>query len=155
MGAFRSMPASLSSTEPRPARRRQCPALLATAVDVSASVDPAAALPISRFVPSLTAAPQARRTGFISMAGAHLLFGNRLVSRELASARRRAVEIPDPDIRAAALRALAKGATVGGAPLLPAFGPRPHRSTALRAVIAFQIAYTHLDATAEIDSDEP
>jgi tetraprenyl-beta-curcumene synthase len=122
---------------------------------VSASVDQAAALPVSRLLSSAPPAPFPRRTGFIGMARAHLLLGNRLVSAELKRARSAAVAIADPSIRRAALRALAKRGNVEGAALLATVSPPVHRRTALHAVIAFQIAYNHLDAVAELDSDDP
>jgi tetraprenyl-beta-curcumene synthase len=71
------------------------------------------------------------------------------VARELAVWRERAGEIPDPMLRAQALEALAKRGNMEGAAAFATFAPRAHRAAVVRATVAFQTAYNHLDTISE------
>ena len=63
--------------------------------------------------------------------------------------RERAAEIPDPTLRAQALEALAKRGNMEGAAAFATFVPREQRATVVRAMVAFQTAYNHLDTISE------
>jgi tetraprenyl-beta-curcumene synthase len=71
------------------------------------------------------------------------------VSRELASWRKRAGEIPDPALRTQALEALAKRGNMEGAAAFATFVPLEQRAAVVRATVAFQTAYNHLDTISE------
>lgn len=71
------------------------------------------------------------------------------VSRELEMWRERAHEMPDPALRAQALEALSKRGNMEGAAAFATFVPREHRPAVVRATVAFQTAYNHLDAISE------
>jgi tetraprenyl-beta-curcumene synthase len=71
------------------------------------------------------------------------------VGRELAMWRERAREVPDPALRAQALEALGKRGNMEGAAAFATFVPRPHRAAVVRATVAFQSAYNHLDTISE------
>ena len=71
------------------------------------------------------------------------------VCRELRSWRARAAAIPDPLLRAHASAALAKRGNMEGAAAFATFVPRPHRAAVIRATVAFQAAYNHLDVLSE------
>jgi tetraprenyl-beta-curcumene synthase len=77
------------------------------------------------------------------------------VARELAGWRERAAEIPDPGARALALEALAKRGNMEGAAAFATFAPRSHRAAVVRATVAFQAAYNHLDTISERQTIEP
>lgn len=71
------------------------------------------------------------------------------VSRELETWRARAREIPDPALRMQALEALGKRGNMEGAAAFATFVPREHRAAVIRATVAFQAAYNHLDTISE------
>jgi tetraprenyl-beta-curcumene synthase len=71
------------------------------------------------------------------------------VARELGLWRERAHAIPDPLLRAQALEALAKRGNMEGAAAFATFAPPKHRAAAVRAIVAFQTAYNHLDTISE------
>lgn len=71
------------------------------------------------------------------------------VAHELGRWRERAGEIPDPALRAQALEALAKRGNMEGAAAFATFAPRAHRAAVVRATVAFQTAYNHLDTLSE------
>ncbi|HTB51039.1 MAG TPA: DUF2600 family protein [Solirubrobacteraceae bacterium] len=72
-----------------------------------------------------------------------------LVSRELSNWSARAQEIPDRTLRAHALQALAKRGNMEGAAAFAAFVPRVQRAAVVRAIVAFQSTYNHLDTISE------
>jgi len=67
----------------------------------------------------------------------------------------RAEQIPDPVLRALAVRALAKRGNMLGAALFALLAPRSGRPPAVRALVAFQAAYNYLDMLAEQPSVDP
>jgi tetraprenyl-beta-curcumene synthase len=71
------------------------------------------------------------------------------VSRELAVWRERAREIPDAALRVQALEALDKRGNMEGAAAFATFVGREHRDAVVRATVAFQTAYNHLDTLSE------
>ncbi|HTC61073.1 MAG TPA: DUF2600 family protein [Solirubrobacteraceae bacterium] len=71
------------------------------------------------------------------------------VRRELAGWRERAQEIPDPALRAQALEALEKRGNMEGAAAFATFVGHEQRSAVVRATVAFQTAYNHLDTISE------
>jgi tetraprenyl-beta-curcumene synthase len=71
------------------------------------------------------------------------------VAHELGRWRERACEIPDSRARAQALEALAKRGNMEGAAAFATFVPREHRAAVVRATVAFQTAYNHLDTISE------
>jgi tetraprenyl-beta-curcumene synthase len=71
------------------------------------------------------------------------------VARELRRWRARALAIPDPALREQALSALAKRGNMEGAAAFATFAPRAHRGAVVRATVAFQAAYNHLDVLSE------
>lgn len=71
------------------------------------------------------------------------------VAHELAMWRERAHEIPDPALRAQALEALAKRGNMEGAAAFATFVGREQRPAVVRAAVAFQTAYNHLDTVSE------
>jgi tetraprenyl-beta-curcumene synthase len=72
-----------------------------------------------------------------------------LVGRELEKWLERAGEISDPALRRQALEALAKRGNMEGAAAFATFVPREHRAAVVRATVAFQTAYNHLDTISE------
>ena len=74
------------------------------------------------------------------------------VSRELETWRVRARAIPDPALRAQALEALGKRGNMEGAAAFATFVPREQRAAVVRATVAFQTAYNHLDTISEQSS---
>jgi tetraprenyl-beta-curcumene synthase len=74
---------------------------------------------------------------------------------ELRRWRRRAARIADPALRRVALDALAKRGNLEGAAAFAAFVPRRRRGRAVRALVAFQVAYNYADLLAEQPSAEP
>jgi tetraprenyl-beta-curcumene synthase len=74
---------------------------------------------------------------------------------ELRRWRRRAALIPSPALRQAALAALEERGNIEGAAAFAAFVPRRHRGGIVRALVAFHVAYNHVDALAEQPSDDP
>jgi tetraprenyl-beta-curcumene synthase len=75
--------------------------------------------------------------------------------RELAGWRARAAEIPDPALRRYAARALRKHGNMDGAALFATLAPAAHRRQVVRALVAFQTAYNHVDALSELPSANP
>ena len=74
---------------------------------------------------------------------------------ELRRWRRRAALIPSPALRQAALAALEERGNIEGAAAFAAFVPRRRRGGVVRALVAFHVAYNHVDALAELPSDDP
>jgi tetraprenyl-beta-curcumene synthase len=72
-----------------------------------------------------------------------------LVARELDRWHGEALEIPDPLTRAQALEALAKRGNMEGAAAFATFAPPARRPAVVRAAVAFQTAYNHLDTLSE------
>jgi len=64
------------------------------------------------------------------------------VSRWLGYWRKRAGKIPDPVLRQMAFNALDKHGNIEGAVAFAAFAPRAHRAAVVRALAAFQAAYS-------------
>ena len=77
------------------------------------------------------------------------------VTRELSRWRTRAGAIPNASLRESAQAALAKRGNVEGAALFATLAPSGHRRAAVRALVAFQTAYSYLDALAELPSADP
>ncbi len=71
------------------------------------------------------------------------------VVRELETWHERAREIPDAALRMQALEALGKRGNMEGAAAFATFVPREHRRAVVRATVAFQTAYNHLDTISE------
>ncbi len=71
------------------------------------------------------------------------------VSLELDRWRELAREIPDAALRAQALEALEKRGNMEGAAAFATFVGREHRDAVVRATVAFQTAYNHLDTVSE------
>jgi tetraprenyl-beta-curcumene synthase len=71
------------------------------------------------------------------------------VGSELRRWRERAGEIPDPAVRTQALEALEKRGNMEGAAAFATFVPHKHRPAVVRATVAFQTAYNHLDTISE------
>ena len=71
------------------------------------------------------------------------------VSRWLGQWRDRAGKIPDPVLRRMALEALDKHGNIEGAAAFAAFAPRAHRAAVVRALAAFQAAYSYADMVSE------
>lgn len=71
------------------------------------------------------------------------------VCRELRDWRSCALAIPDPALRALALQGLSKRGNMEGAAAFATFVPRARRRAVVRATVAFQAAYNHLDVLSE------
>jgi len=71
------------------------------------------------------------------------------VSRWLGYWRERAGRIPDPVLRRIAFDALHKHGNIEGAVAFAAFVPRAHRAAVVRALAAFQAAYSYADMLSE------
>jgi tetraprenyl-beta-curcumene synthase len=70
--------------------------------------------------------------------------------------RKRAEQIPDPQLRRLALEAQrAKRGNVEGAAAFAAFAPRGHRAAVVQAQVAFQSVYDYVDTLSEQPSDDP
>jgi tetraprenyl-beta-curcumene synthase len=74
---------------------------------------------------------------------------------ELRRWRRRAALIPGPALRQTALAALQERGNIEGATAFAAFVPWRRRGGVVRALVAFHVAYNHVDALAEQPSDDP
>lgn len=94
-------------------------------------------------------------TGFLHALGSYWLDVFPLVADELRRARSAALAIPDPQLRDLALQALAKQGNMEGAAAFATFAPRAHRATVVRATVAFQTAYNHLDTVSEQSAADP
>jgi tetraprenyl-beta-curcumene synthase len=77
------------------------------------------------------------------------------VCLHLRAARRRARAIPDPQLRAVALQALAKRGNIEGAAAFTVLAPWRTQGTVLRALLSFQSAYNYTDALAEQRNGDP
>jgi tetraprenyl-beta-curcumene synthase len=77
------------------------------------------------------------------------------VCLHVARWRRKARQIPDPQLRRLALQALDKRGNIEGAAAFAAFAPRAHRAAVTRAVSSFQAAYNFLDILGEQPSADP
>jgi tetraprenyl-beta-curcumene synthase len=78
------------------------------------------------------------------------------VQLELDHWRRRAGEIPDPELRRLALEThRAKRYNVEGAAAFATLAPRAYRGAAIRALVTFQAAYDYADTLAEQPQDDP
>lgn len=73
------------------------------------------------------------------------------VCLELRRSRRRAQGIADPDVRAAALAALAKRSNMEGSAAFAVFASSRRRADVVHALVAFQAIYNHVDMLAERD----
>lgn len=78
-----------------------------------------------------------------------------LTCRELARWRRAADAIPDPPLRDLALLSLRKRGNMEGAAAFATFAPARHRTSVVRACVAFQTAYNYLDVLSEQPSASP
>lgn len=77
------------------------------------------------------------------------------VCGELGRWRAQALEIPDPRLRADAVRALAKRGNMEGAAAFATFAPARRRAAVVRATVAFQSAYNYLDTLSEQPNARP
>jgi tetraprenyl-beta-curcumene synthase len=77
------------------------------------------------------------------------------VCTERRRRRARALQIPDPLLRATALDAQRKWGNVEGAAAFAAFVPARHRAAAARAMTCFQAAYNYLDMLGEQPCADP
>jgi tetraprenyl-beta-curcumene synthase len=76
--------------------------------------------------------------------------------KELRCWQARAAEIPDPNLREAALSALCeKGRNAEATAVFAILAPRPRRAGALRAMTALQAAIDYLDTLGEQPQDDP
>jgi tetraprenyl-beta-curcumene synthase len=71
------------------------------------------------------------------------------VSRELAHWHERACETADPTLHAHAPQCAGKRGNMEGAAAFATFVAREHRAAVMRATVAFQTAYNHLDTISE------
>ncbi len=88
----------------------------------------------------------------VALAGAAVRYWLAVFPRvciELRRSRRLAQRIADPLVREAALAALDKRSNMEGAAAFAAIGPRRHRTSVVRALVAFQTLYNHADTIAE------
>jgi len=77
------------------------------------------------------------------------------VRRELARWQSASEAIEDPALRASARQALAKRGNIEGAALFATLAPAAHRTSTVRALVAYQCAYNYLDALSELESADP
>jgi tetraprenyl-beta-curcumene synthase len=105
--------------------------------------------------------PAARRErlGLAATLGASLLRYPLLifpsVARELSRRRVRAEQIQDATLRRLALAALGKRGNMEGAALLAVLAPPARRIETIRALVAFQAVYNHLDVLTEQPCSDP
>jgi tetraprenyl-beta-curcumene synthase len=78
-----------------------------------------------------------------------------LVRRELEHWQAQAREIPDPALRSRAMEGLSKRGNLEGAALFAILAPRSRRRETVRALVAFQTAYSYLDTLTEQTSADP
>jgi tetraprenyl-beta-curcumene synthase len=101
-------------------------------------------------VPGATGAERLARAAALARATrAYWLSVYPHVARELRAWRERAERIEEPLLRAQALAALAKRGNMEGAAAFATFAPRRMREGVVRATVAFQTAYNHLDVLSE------
>jgi tetraprenyl-beta-curcumene synthase len=77
------------------------------------------------------------------------------VRSELHRWRARAAQIPDPVLREHAEASLRKEGNIEGAALFATLSPAMHRNCTVRALVAFQSAYSYLDTLSEQPSADP
>ena len=117
---------------------------------MSARACPSAALPPVLSPAALGAVRRAGATiAFARAAVSYWLGVFPLVCGELRAWRSRAQAIGDPELRELALAALAKRGNMEGAAAFATFAPLRRRRQVVRATVAFQAAYNHLDALSE------
>jgi tetraprenyl-beta-curcumene synthase len=93
---------------------------------------------------------------FLSAAHCYWLKVFPCVQRELDYWRKRASEIPDPELRRLALEThRTKWCNVEGAAAFATMVPSIHRSAAIRTLVTFQAAYDYADTLAEQPQDDP
>lgn len=93
---------------------------------------------------------------FLSAAHCYWLKVFPRVQHELDYWRRRASEIPDPELRRLALDThRTKWCNVEGAAAFATMAPRAHRDAAIRTLVTFQAAYDYADTLAEQPQDDP
>jgi tetraprenyl-beta-curcumene synthase len=96
------------------------------------------------------------RSAFASAARRYWLDVFPVVRREIWRLRRRAEEIPDPELRRVALAAQArKWDNLEGAAAFAAFAPRSKRATVARLLVGLQSIYDYADTLMEQPSEEP
>jgi tetraprenyl-beta-curcumene synthase len=91
---------------------------------------------------------------FVGAAVRYWLFVFPAVGSELRHWRRSATRIADPRLRRLALAALQKRGNMEGAAAFGAFVPWVRRRDVIRALVAFQTIYNHLDMLAEQPSED-
>ena len=107
--------------------------------------------------PAVLLTPRRRRgtsLAFARVVAAHIS-RTPAIAVDLAHWRRAAERIPSPGLRDTALHALAKRGNIEGAALFAALAPAPRRRPTMRALIAYQAAYNHLDALSEQPGPDP
>lgn len=110
----------------------------------------------SRASPGLDAAPDARLAiAFARTVGVYLASVLPGAREQMRAWDHRTRAIPDTQLRAVALRGLAKRGNIEGAAVLSVLAPREHRPAAVRALVAFQSAYNYLDALSERPNAQP
>lgn len=77
------------------------------------------------------------------------------VSSELSRWREQAREIPNRQLRDAAIQALRKRGNIEGAALFATLAPAANRRITTRALVSFQTAYNYLDALSELPGKDP
>ncbi len=95
-------------------------------------------------------------TAFLSAARCYWLDVFPRAQRELDYWRRRAREIPNPELRRLALETHhSKWCNVEGAATFATLAPRAYRPATIRALVSFQAAYDYADTIAEQPHDDP
>jgi tetraprenyl-beta-curcumene synthase len=95
-------------------------------------------------------------TAFLTAAQCYWLNVFPHVQRELDYWRRRAGEIPDPELRHLALEAhCSKWCNVEGAAAFATLAPSLYRRATIRVLVTFQAAYDYADTLAEQTQDDP
>jgi len=123
-----------------------------------ATLDPLAEVldpPGEQRVPWAPSAPLALPGVFAVTVLRYLLVIQPAVRRELARWQTATEAIADPALRGTARIALRKRGNIDGAALFATLAPGAHRSSAVRALVAYQSAYNYLDALSERPSRDP
>lgn len=95
-------------------------------------------------------------TAFLSAARCYWLNVFPRVQRELHYWRRRALEIPDPELRHLALETQnVKWGNVEGAAAFATLAPPAYRNAAIRVLVSFQAVYDYADTLAEQPHEDP
>jgi len=110
--------------------------------------------PTSSLRPSAVAS-LALMWAFAATVARYLLLVLPSVARQLSRWRTRTEAIPDRVLRGAAYEGLIKRGNIEGAALFATLAPRANRRAALRALLAFQMAYNYLDALSELPHEDP